>query len=148
MRPWTALALSMLMSLPLAATAAEAGPASLQQVDALLAAGQPAQAATQLQALADQGDRAARTRLARLHETGQGVPQDLGIAARLYEQAAHQGDPDAQFAIAMMFREGRGVDKDHLFANVWLRKAAANGHAQARAMVGLPPLAPGASGPR
>jgi TPR repeat protein len=148
MRTWPALALSFLMCLPLATRADEAATPTLQQADALLAAGQPAEAAVALKALADQGDRVARTRLARLHETGQGVKQDQGLAAWLYERAAHQGEPDAQFALSRMFSEGRGVDKDHLLANVWLRKAAANGHAEARAMVGLPPLAPGASGPR
>ena len=66
--------------------------------------------------------------------------KDLGLAARLYEQAAHAGDPQAQFALAAMFREGRGVEQDRLFSLVWLRRAAAGGHPQARAMVGLPPL--------
>ncbi|MGY0196893.1 tetratricopeptide repeat protein [Leptothrix sp. BB-4] len=152
MRPWTALALSMLitLALPLGARAADPAPATplLAQADALIAAGQHAQAVPLLQQLTDQGDRAARTRLARLYETGQGVPQDDGLAARHYERAAHMGDPDAQFALSRMFRDGRGVEADRLFASVWLRKAAANGHAEARALIGLPPLAPGASGPR
>ncbi|RZS54944.1 tetratricopeptide repeat protein [Sphaerotilus mobilis] len=130
MRPWIALALSTLINLCCwpAAHAAEPVPAG--------------ESVAVLQGQADQGDRSARTRLARRYETGEGVPQDVGKAAQLYEQAAHLGDPDAQFALAAMFREGRGVEQDRLFSLVWLRKAATNGHPQARAMVGLPPLVP------
>ena len=122
MRPWIVLALALLIS------------------PTLVPAAEPDESIETLQRLADQGDRQARTRLAARHESGQGVPQDLGLAARLYEQAAHAGDPQAQFALAAMFREGRGVEQDRLFSLVWLRRAAAGGHPQARAMVGLPPL--------
>ncbi|MDP4302449.1 tetratricopeptide repeat protein [Leptothrix discophora] len=143
------LGLALLAIGPARAQTVAAEPATvLQQADARIAAGQPGEAVALLQGLADQGDRGARTRLARLHETGQGVPKDESLAASLYERAAHQGDPDAQFAIAAMFREGRGVEKDHLLASVWIRRAAANGHARARAQLGLPPLAPGATSPR
>ncbi len=143
MRPWTAFALSMLiaLTLPAASRAADGAPATLQQAEALLASGQASEAAAVLQQLTDQGDRVARTRLARLYETGQGVPQDIVRAARLYEKAAFMGDPEAQFTLAGLFLEGRGVPADRMLSVVWLRKAAANGHPEARAIVGLPPLA-------
>jgi hypothetical protein len=83
--------------------------------------------------LTDQGDPRARSRLAWMHEAGQGVPRDLDEAARLFRLSAEEGDAEAQYAIAVMLQTGRGQARDPLEARTWLERAAAQGHAPARA---------------
>jgi hypothetical protein len=103
-------------------------PTPLQQADLLGAEGRHAEAATLYEALAAQGDRAAQTRLAWMHEAGRGVPRDLAEAARRFELAARAGDAEAQYALAVMSRTGRGRPVDRADSLAWLRLAAAQGH--------------------
>ena len=48
-------------------------------------------------------------------------------------QGRLQGDPDAQYVLSGMYFQGVGVPKDQGVAMQWLRKAAAQGHARAKA---------------
>lgn len=94
-------------------------------------------AAAIYQRLSDQGDLAARTRLAWMHEAGRGVPRDLALAADLFESAALRGDAEAQFALAVMLRTGAGRPQDEFAADGWLRKAAEAGYQEAIALRAL-----------
>jgi TPR repeat protein len=81
--------------------------------------------------LAEQGHAQARFRLGCLYAFGQGVPEDLAMALRLYRLAAEQGDPDAQNNLGGMYAEGMGVEPDLVQAYMWFEIAAATGHAMA-----------------
>lgn len=69
------------------------------------------------------------------------VPQDLAQAAIYARRAAEKGDAWAQTTIGAMLWEGEGVVKDRTAAIGWLRKAAAQGDAQARTHLTDPEVA-------
>lgn len=50
---------------------------------------------------------------------------------------AEAGEPDAQFNLGQAYKLGRGVQMDATLAQDWYRKAAAAGHEQAQATLGL-----------
>jgi cell division septation protein DedD len=50
---------------------------------------------------------------------------------------AERGDADAQFNLGQAYKLGRGVPMDLRIAQGWYEKAAAQGHSQAQAMLGL-----------
>ncbi|SED10716.1 Sel1 repeat-containing protein [Rhizobiales bacterium GAS188] len=66
--------------------------------------------------------------LAYLHETGNGVPQDLAKARSLYLDAATRGDPAAQANLAFMMVSGRGGPADPAEAFQWYLRAARQGN--------------------
>lgn len=82
--------------------------------------------------LAAQGHAQAQFRLGCLYTFGQGVPEDLELALRLYRLAAEQGDADAQNNLGGMYAEGLGVELDLVEAYTWFELAAAQGHELAR----------------
>ena len=59
------------------------------------------------------------------------MPQDYGLALRLYRLAAEQGDADAQNNLGGMYAEGLGVPADPVEAYMWFELAAEQGHAMA-----------------
>ena len=69
--------------------------------------------------------------LARMYETGQGVTEDMKIAAKWYRKAAQQGIGDAQLHLAMMYEHGQGVPKDFEYAYGWYSVAAHLGNTKA-----------------
>jgi TPR repeat protein len=83
--------------------------------------------------LARKGHPRARSRLAWMLESGQGIARNLEAAATLFRQAAEQGDADAQYALAVMLKTGKGQERDDVQAESWLRRAAAQGHGPANA---------------
>jgi TPR repeat protein len=87
--------------------------------------------------LADQGDAAAQYNLGVQYEDGQGVPQDLGKAAELYQKAANQGHAAAQYNLALLYAHGEGVPQDLGKAAELYQKAANQGHAAAQNNLGL-----------
>ena len=99
-----------------------------QQAEWLSASGRHAEAAGLYRELADAGDRQAETRLAWMHEAGQGVDRDLREAARRFEIAAVAGEAEAQYALAVMLRTGRGREQDLPQSRLWLSQAAAQNH--------------------
>lgn len=78
----------------------------------------------------------AATALAHLYTTGQGVPQDLAMARRLYLDAATRGSWVAQFDLAQMMTFGRGGPVDPEAAFEWYSRAAKQGSAAAMNGVG------------
>lgn len=104
-----------------------------QQAEWLGASGRHGEAAELYGELADAGDLQAQTRLAWMHEAGQGVDRNLFEAARRFEIAAVAGEAEAQYALAVMLRTGRGREQDVAKSREWLRRAAAQNHPAAMA---------------
>jgi TPR repeat protein len=82
------------------------------------------------------------------HYEGQGGPQDLAEARRLYGLAAAQGDADAQAMLGRMYCLGQGGPPDFAEARRLLGLAAAQGDADAQAMLGGMHLIDRAGGPQ
>ncbi len=59
-----------------------------------------------------------------MHETGLGVPRNLGRAFDLYCEAASGGYPDALVRMGWMFAEGNGVEKNLDAASTLFKRAA------------------------
>lgn len=116
-----------------ALSAPDLGPRerAVLEAETLQASRDYASAAAIWRRLADAGDTRARTRLAWMHEAGQGVPRDLAEAARLFRRSAEQGDAEAQYALAVMLETGKGQARDPDAALGWLRESAAQGYAPA-----------------
>jgi TPR repeat protein len=83
---------------------------------------------------AEEGLVDAQLRLANLLYMGEGVPRDLGQAAKYYDQAralieprADAGDAQAQEWLGDLYREGRGVQQNGDFAVYWYTQAAQAG---------------------
>ena len=68
---------------------------------------------------------------ANMHDEGQGGPQDLPEARRLYGLAAAQGFAGAQFNLGIMHADGQGGRKDVHEARRLIGLAAAQGHTRA-----------------
>src|SRR3954464_12439116 len=63
---------------------------------------------------------------------------NFGAAVKEWRPLADQGDADAQFNMGQAYKLGRGVPAADLrIAQSWYEKAAQQGHAQARANLGL-----------
>jgi tetratricopeptide (TPR) repeat protein len=58
-------------------------------------------------------------------------------AVREWRPLADKGDADAQFNMGQAYKLGRGAPADMKLAQSWYEKAAAQGHAQAQANLGL-----------
>jgi hypothetical protein len=85
---------------------------------------------------ADQGDIDAQFCFAVMHRNGQGVPRDDIEALRLTRKAAEKGLATAQYDLGVLYRYGDGgVAQDYSEAARWARKAAAQGHTDAIALM-------------
>jgi uncharacterized protein len=62
---------------------------------------------------------------------------DFPKAVAEWRGPAAAGEPDAQFNLGQAYKLGRGVPADQNVAMDWYRKAAASGHMQAQATLGL-----------
>ncbi|MFZ5704245.1 MAG: SPOR domain-containing protein [Pseudomonadota bacterium] len=62
---------------------------------------------------------------------------DYAKAIGEWRGPAEAGEPDAQFNLGQAYKLGRGVPVDQAQALSWYRKAAASGHEQAQALLGL-----------
>lgn len=62
---------------------------------------------------------------------------DYAKAIAEWRGPAEAGEPDAQFNLGQAYKLGRGVPVDQTQALSWYRKAAASGHEQAQALLGL-----------
>ena len=89
-----------------------------------------------VRARAEQGDAEALNVLGNAFSQGQGVPQDLTEAVRLYALAAERGHAPAHFNLGMAYELGRGVAADLAVAFSHYRKAAEAGFAPAQFNVG------------
>jgi hypothetical protein len=88
--------------------------------------------------LAEQGNAAAQSSIARLYVYGgQGVPQDYKTAAKWYILAAEQGYAPAQFNLGVHYRKGEGVPQDYKTAAKWWKLAAEQGHVKSQYNLGF-----------
>ncbi len=87
-----------------------------------------ATAAKWYQLAADRQIGVAHLRLGKLHETGDGVPQDFAEARTHYEQAAAAGQPAAYLQLGILFLEGWGVPADRARAVTEIERAATAGY--------------------
>ncbi|MBV9526895.1 SPOR domain-containing protein [Sphingomonas sp.] len=62
---------------------------------------------------------------------------DYDKAVKIWRPLAEQGDPDAQFNLAQAYRLGRGVPTNLAAAQIWLERAAVQGHLDAQTTLGL-----------
>lgn len=65
------------------------------------------------------------------------IAGDYGKAIAEWRAPAQAGDPDAEFNLGQAYNLGHGVPVDKTVAMDWFRKAAASGHAQAQAAIGI-----------
>jgi len=65
------------------------------------------------------------------------IAGDYTKALAEWRGPAQAGDPDAEFNLGQAYNVGHGVPVDKAVAMEWFRKAAASGHAQAQAAVGI-----------
>jgi cell division septation protein DedD len=65
------------------------------------------------------------------------IAGDYTRALAEWRAPAQAGDPDAEFNMGQAYNLGHGVPVDKAAAMDWFRKAAAAGHAQAQAAVGI-----------
>ena len=86
---------------------------------------------------AEQGNAKAQFTLGEMYETGDGVLQDGGAAAKWYRLAAAQGNVRAQTALGYLYSVGLGVPQDSAEAVKWYRLAADRGNATAQYNLGL-----------
>jgi TPR repeat protein len=73
------------------------------------------------------GNQQAYGNLERLFAAGLGSP-----SIEEYRAGAEAGIPSAQYGLGMIYAKGAGVPRDERLAAGWLRKAASQGHAEAR----------------
>jgi len=88
--------------------------------------------AEEVRQLAEQGDLQAQVKLARMYETGQGVPKDFSEALKWYKEAADHGNALAQGTLGWFYQYGQGVETNFQTAISWYRKAAEQGQAMSQ----------------
>ena len=112
-------------------------PAKNAYADGLTAyrAGQYPRAYRLLLPLARKKDARAMYLVGVMYQTGRGAPQDDPTAAGWFAASAKLGNASGQYALARMTIEGRGVDKSRDKGVALLRVAAAQGHADATALL-------------
>ncbi len=91
----------------------------------------------QLQAAAEKGLVAQQIELAAAYFIGDGVPQDVSMAAHWYEKAALSGDPEAENEIAFFYQTGMGVPLDPERAFHWYQLSSAAGYVKAKVNLGV-----------
>ena len=90
------------------------------------------------QAAARQGDVRALFNLGNRYESGEGVSRDVKKAILCWKEAAESGGPELCYALASRYSNGiGGASRDTVNAAMWLKKAAARGHAQALCDLGV-----------
>ncbi|HOO65198.1 MAG TPA: tetratricopeptide repeat protein, partial [Synergistaceae bacterium] len=71
--------------------------------------------------------------LDRAYEEGRGVPKKDGESSlEWYRRSAEGGSPEAQYSLGLFYFYGRNVTENRLEAEKWLRKAADQGHGEAK----------------
>lgn len=102
-----------------------------------LAAGRIDSGVALLQRAADAGWPLAQYRLAKLHETGDGVPRDLSLARQWAERAARGGNCRAMHDVGVYFARGEGAPVDDVAAFRWFLEAALSGVADSQYNLGI-----------
>ncbi len=106
----------------------EPSPAQKYQAGVnLLDSGRIADGARLIREAADDGVVVAQYRLAKLYETGQGVPRDLAQSRDWTETAAEAGNVKAMHDLAVFYANGEGGPLNYAGAVQWFRSAAEYG---------------------
>lgn len=71
------------------------------------------------------------------YESGNGIKQNLSMAAEWYQKAAEQNYAPAQLKLGSCYDKGEGVKKNPQTAVEWYRKAAEQNYAQAQCALGI-----------
>ncbi len=119
------LALVVAQAFPLAQ--AQSNPAS---------AGALSPSAEQVASAAAGGNAEAQYTLARMYNSGEGVPKDPAAAVLWLQKAANQGHADAQYSLGTSYLLGYGVPKNAVAAVEWLLKSAQQGNTLAQTNLG------------
>lgn len=83
--------------------------------------------------LVKNGNMSAMTRLALYFFEGRGVPPDAQKATALIKKSAEMGDPRAQKLLSRLYYQGYdGIGRSQELGEYWLKKAADNGHVEAK----------------
>jgi TPR repeat protein len=114
-----------------------AASAALVEADRLLDRGAETDAVRALERLVERGEPLAALRLARLYDSGRGVPADPARAERLYRIAAEAGEVDALYNLGVFHERARTGARDAAEAVRWFRRAADQRDAQAQLNLGL-----------
>ncbi|MDF2766624.1 MAG: hypothetical protein K0S81_3619 [Rhodospirillales bacterium] len=117
------------------------GPSATAEAALYEAAGHPDLALLLYRHAARQGELKAALAIGRMYDPegfdasrSAFAAPDAAQAARYYEQGAEAGDAEAQYRLGRLLLSGRtGGDSDAERGALWLRRAAGQGHAQARA---------------
>lgn len=88
--------------------------------------------ATELEALANEGDVEAQRNLGYMYWLGNEVAQDEKKAFEWLLKAAENGDVTAQKAVSGFYHMGSGVEQDYTKAFEWMERAAQKGDAEAQ----------------
>ncbi len=99
-------------------------PATLAEVETLLADGDHARAAALLEPLAAGGSPTAQFQLGTLHSLGRGMPVDHARAAAWFAKASASGHHEATVTLANMYLSGLGVERDEARAVALFERAA------------------------
>jgi len=91
----------------------------------------------QLQAAAQKGLVNQQIELASAYFVGDGVPQDVKLAAHWYQKAAESGDPEAENEIGFLYQTGTGVPFNPERAFHWYQLSAASGLVKAKVNLGV-----------
>jgi len=129
--------LAFVLAVLLAAAGQSPALANLEAAVKYYSEGQFALAFREFQRLAEKGEVAAQTALARMYRNGEGVTKDDARAAEWYRRAAETGDPEAQNGLGFLYETGRGVEQDEARAAEWYWRAAERGHAPSQTSLGL-----------
>ncbi len=103
-----------------------------RQAVAALESGAAAEAAAQLQHLADAGFVTAQYRLAKMYERGEGVAPDVPLARQWTERAAAGGNRNAMYDLGVYYARGEGGPRDEAGAFRWFQQAAELGLADSQ----------------
>lgn len=85
-------------------------------------------AAVLLKSEAEQGVSEAQLALGYLYYVGQGVDQNLALAARWFSSAAESGEPAAMYNLAWLYETGEGVEPNSAKRATWLKRSAELGY--------------------
>ncbi len=78
------------------------------------------------------GNAQAQYELGLMFATGNGVPQDPGVAAQWLIKSARQGDARAQYQLGLIYDQGKGIPPDPAQASLWYQQAAHQNHLNAQ----------------
>ena len=86
---------------------------------------------------AEQGNPYAQYNIGLRYAQGEGIGQNLEVAAKWYLKAAEQGHTEAQCSLGICYVKGEGIEKNPEEAVKWFRKAAEQGNPRGQCNLGL-----------